>query len=64
MNGVGAVVCSELYGQLYLLIGWYLLLTKYMARDLITEVQYHFSSAIGNARAFIVTVQVSLTTIE
>lgn len=46
------------HGQLYLLIGWYLLLTKYTAVDLIIEVQYTFSSAIGDARAFIVTVQV------
>lgn len=31
---------------------------KYTSRNLITEVQYNFSSAIGGARAFIVTVQV------
>lgn len=58
LKSVGAVVCSKLYGQLYLLIGCYLLLTKYMARDVITEVQYNFSCASGNARAFIITVQV------
>lgn len=64
LNGVCAAVCSKLYGQFYLLIGWYLLQTKYMASGLITEVQYNLSSATGNARAFIVGAQVSLTTTE